>query len=79
MTLVEVKRPKRDRRCPDLTPGPGAFAGCLQEAATSKGVTLSDECQAQLTEMQARLAAWQQACEMKRAGPIQIEPYSRSF
>ena len=48
--------------CPDLTPGPGAFASCLQEAATSTGVTLSDQCQAQLTQMQARLAAWQQAC-----------------
>jgi len=44
------------------TPGPGAFASCLQEAATAKGVTLSDQCQAHLTKMQAKIAAWQTAC-----------------
>jgi len=43
-------------------PGPGAFASCLQEAATSKGVTLSDQCQAQLTKMQAKIDAWKTAC-----------------
>lgn len=44
------------------TPGPGAFASCLQEAATSKGVTLSDQCQAHLTKMQAKIDAWKTAC-----------------
>ncbi|MGD0946007.1 MAG: hypothetical protein ABSA52_01145 [Candidatus Binatia bacterium] len=44
------------------TPGPGAFASCLQEAATSKGVTLSDQCQAHLTKMQAKMDAWKTAC-----------------
>jgi hypothetical protein len=48
--------------CPDVTPGPGGFASCLREAATSNGVTLSDQCQAQLTEMQARIDAWKAAC-----------------
>jgi len=45
-----------------VTPGPGAFASCLQEAAAAKGVTLSDQCQAQLTEMQAKRDAWNTAC-----------------
>jgi len=44
--------------CPDLTPGPGTFASCLQQHASA----LSAACQQQLNEMQARLAAWQQAC-----------------
>ncbi|MFI5398525.1 MAG: hypothetical protein ACHQ9S_23590 [Candidatus Binatia bacterium] len=48
--------------CPNLTAGPRAFASCLPEAATSKGVTLSDQCQAHLTKMQAKIAAWQMAC-----------------
>ena len=48
--------------CPDLTPGPGAFASCLQNAAKSGKITLSDQCQAHLTKMQAKIAAWQTAC-----------------
>jgi hypothetical protein len=48
--------------CPDLAPGPGAFASCLQEAATAKSVTLSDQCQARLTKMQAEVDAWKTAC-----------------
>jgi hypothetical protein len=48
--------------CTDLTPGPGAFANCLQGAATSKGVTLSDQCQAHLTQMQTKIDAWKTAC-----------------
>jgi hypothetical protein len=44
------------------TPGPGAFASCVQEAAAANNVTLSDQCQAQLTKMQAKIAAWQTAC-----------------
>lgn len=48
--------------CPQATPGPGGFASCLQEAATAKGVTLSDQCQAHLTKMQAKIDAWKTAC-----------------
>ena len=48
--------------CPDLTPGPGAFANCLQSAASSASVTLSEQCQAHLSQMQAKIAAWQAAC-----------------
>ena len=48
--------------CPDLTPGPGAFAGCLLDVAASKGVTLSEQCQARLTKMQAKIEAWKAAC-----------------
>jgi hypothetical protein len=48
--------------CPDRTPGPGAFASCLEDAAKAQTVTLSDQCQAHLTKMQAKSAAWQQAC-----------------
>ena len=44
--------------CPDLTPGPGAFASCLQQHASE----LSAACQQHLTKMQARIAAWQEAC-----------------
>lgn len=44
--------------CPDLTPGPGAFASCLQQHATA----LSADCQQHLNAMQAKIAAWQQAC-----------------
>jgi hypothetical protein len=44
--------------CPGLTPGPGAFASCLQEHASE----LSDACQQEVSRMQAKMAAWQQAC-----------------
>ncbi len=44
--------------CPDATPGPGAFASCLQQHASQ----LSSACQQQLSKMQAKMAAWQQAC-----------------
>ncbi len=44
--------------CPDATPGPGAFASCLQQHASE----LSAACQQQLNEMQAKMAAWEQAC-----------------
>jgi hypothetical protein len=44
--------------CPDLTPGPGTFASCLQQHASG----LSAACQQHLNQMQAKLAAWQQAC-----------------
>lgn len=44
--------------CPDLTPGPGAFATCLQQHASQ----LSAACQQHLNDMQAKMAAWQQAC-----------------
>ena len=44
--------------CPDLTPGRGAFASCLQQHASE----LSAACQQQLDTMQAKIAAWQQAC-----------------
>jgi hypothetical protein len=43
--------------CPKLTPGPGAFASCL--LGLPSGV--SDQCKQQLTEMQAKIAAWQTA------------------
>ncbi len=45
--------------CPDVTPGPGSFATCLQQHAAQ----LSPACQQHLTEMQAKFGAWQQACE----------------
>ncbi len=44
--------------CPGLTPGPGAFASCLQQHASE----LSPACQQDLNKMQAKIAAWQQAC-----------------
>ncbi len=44
--------------CPDATPGPGGFATCLQQHAAQ----LSSTCQQQLSKMQAKMAAWQQAC-----------------
>ena len=45
--------------CPDLTPGPGAFASCLQQ---HYGNSLSDPCKAQLSNLQAKLDAWKTAC-----------------
>jgi len=48
--------------CPERTPGPGGFASCLQQAAAANNVTLSEQCQAQLTKMQANIAAWKTAC-----------------
>ncbi len=44
--------------CPDATPGPGVFATCLQQHTDQ----LSPACQQQLSKMQAKIAAWQQAC-----------------
>jgi hypothetical protein len=44
--------------CSNLTPGPGAFASCL---LAQKGISNFPSCQAQLTEMQAKIAAWQSA------------------
>jgi hypothetical protein len=44
--------------CPGVTPGPAAFASCLQQHASE----LSAACQEHLTKMQAKIAAWQQAC-----------------
>jgi len=44
--------------CPDLPPGPGGFADCLQQHASA----LSPACQQHLSKMQAKMAAWQQAC-----------------
>ena len=48
--------------CPQVTPGPAGFGSCLQQAAQSQGHTLSSECQDQLAKMQAKIAAFQQAC-----------------
>jgi hypothetical protein len=47
---------------PDFTPGPGAFASCLQNAATAGTITLSGQCTAHLTKMQAKIDAWETAC-----------------
>ena len=43
--------------CPSFTPGPGAFASCL--LGLPSGV--SDQCKQQLTQMQAKIAAWHTA------------------
>jgi hypothetical protein len=44
--------------CPDIAPGKGAFASCLEQHADQ----LSAACQEHLSQQQAHLAAWQQAC-----------------
>ncbi len=45
--------------CPSITPGPGAFGNCLQQHAGQ----LSAACQQHLSRMQAKMAAWRQACQ----------------
>ena len=44
--------------CPQVTPGPGAFGTCLQQHQDQ----LSPECKAHLSQMQAKIAAWHEAC-----------------
>jgi hypothetical protein len=41
--------------CPTFTPGPGAFANCVQ------GLSVSAQCKQQLTNMQTKIATWQSA------------------
>jgi Cysteine rich repeat len=43
--------------CPDIAPGHGAFLSCLQK------YTLSTACQEHLNTIQARITAWEQACQ----------------
>jgi hypothetical protein len=50
--------------CPNMAPEPGAFASCLQSAAaaTQPPLSLSQACQDHLTQMQAKVAAFNTAC-----------------
>ena len=48
--------------CPDVTPGPGGFSTCLRQAAQAQNHPLSSACQQHLSEVQARIDAWQTAC-----------------
>jgi hypothetical protein len=45
--------------CGDLTPGSGAYVNCLQTKYTSQ---LSDACKQQLTDIQAKMTAFQTTC-----------------
>src|SRR5437899_12951616 len=45
--------------CPNLAPGPGGVASCLQQH-TDK---LSAACQEHLSQVQAKIDAWRQACQ----------------
>jgi hypothetical protein len=47
------------RLCPDITPGPGGFRDCLQQHAAE----LSSACQEHVKQMEAKMAAWRQACQ----------------
>jgi hypothetical protein len=47
--------------CPGVPPGPGAFATCIDNAASKYSYTVSANCSAQLAKMQAKIAAWQTA------------------
>jgi hypothetical protein len=45
--------------CPDITPGPESFRDCLQQHADA----ISPACKEHVSQMQAKMAAWRQACE----------------
>lgn len=45
--------------CPNITPGNGAFLSCLQLYSDK----LSPGCQDHLSKIQARITAWQEACQ----------------
>ena len=53
--------------CPDLGNGPGGFEACLQKYSDK----LSAACQQQLSEAQAKRAAWKQAFQQACGGDIQ--------
>ena len=44
--------------CPQVPPGPGAFGTCLQQHEDQ----LSADCKAHIDKMQAKIAAWHEAC-----------------
>ena len=46
--------------CPDVTPGSGGFVSCLQHYASQS--QLSEPCQQQLNDIQAKMEAWKAAC-----------------
>jgi hypothetical protein len=53
--------------CPDLAAGPGGFLTCLQKY-TDK---LSPACQQNLSDLQAKVAAWKQAFQQACQGDVQ--------
>lgn len=53
--------------CPDIGPGPGGFAACLQKYSSK----LSAACQQELSDVQAKMAAWKQAFQQACGGDIQ--------
>jgi hypothetical protein len=48
-----------EKLCPNIKPGGGAFRDCLEQHASE----LSPACQQHLSQMKAKMQAWQQACQ----------------